>query len=370
MNSCEYLVIGGGFFGCYVASKLKQLHPLKEVTLVERERLLLSRASLRNQARIHRGYHYPRSLMTGLRSRVNYSRFVETFPEAVFDDFTSVYAVAAQNSKVSAAQFARFCDLIEAPLKQAPDSIRYLFASDFVEEVFLVEEKVFNAVRLREYFQEELESYGVNVLTESNVISLTHEQAFWNVKLTRKMDSQETMRTNTVFNCTYAAINDLRRTAKLPLVHLKQEFTETPLAILPDSLKNLGITIMCGPFFSIMPYPTESLHSIHHVRYTPHQEWFDREYDFSNQDYFEGAPRESRWNHMLKDIIRYIPSMESAQHRGALWEVKTILPASEIDDSRPILFFKDQGEHKNSYSILGGKIDNVFELDDALESLR
>ena len=44
-----------------------------------------------------------------------------------------------------------------------------------------------------------------------------------------------------------------------------------------DELKNSGITVMDGPFFSVMPFPAKGLHSFSHVRYTPHYEWQDTE---------------------------------------------------------------------------------------------
>jgi len=70
-------VIGGGFFGCSLALALRARG--ERVTLLEREANLMVRASANNQARVHGGYHYPRSILTGLRSRLNYPRFVAEF---------------------------------------------------------------------------------------------------------------------------------------------------------------------------------------------------------------------------------------------------------------------------------------------------
>src|SRR5438128_7348182 len=89
------------------------------VTLVEREPRLLGRASLRNQARVHNGYHYPRSILTSLRSRLNYARFLDEYEDCVYDAFTHYYAIARGTSKVTATQFAEFCRRIGAPLSEA-----------------------------------------------------------------------------------------------------------------------------------------------------------------------------------------------------------------------------------------------------------
>ena len=77
----DVLVIGGGFYGACLALMLRAAG--KRVALVEREPVLLGRASLRNQARVHNGYHYPRSILTSLRSRMNYARFIDEYAECV-----------------------------------------------------------------------------------------------------------------------------------------------------------------------------------------------------------------------------------------------------------------------------------------------
>ena len=43
----------------------------------------------------------------------------------------------------------------------------------------------------------------------------------------------------------------------------------------PEPLREMALTVMCGPFFSLVPYPSRGLHSFSHVRYTPHYQWHD-----------------------------------------------------------------------------------------------
>ena len=38
-------------------------------------------------------------------------------------------------------------------------------------------------------------------------------------------------------------------------------------------MSNYGVTIMDGPFMSSIPFPQRNLHSLTHVRYTPHFTW-------------------------------------------------------------------------------------------------
>ena len=99
----DVLVIGGGFYGCCIA--LYMAGSCDRVALVERHGDLLQRASRINQARIHTGYHYPRSFLTAYRSLINFPRFVLDFRKAIVDDFRKVYGVARHGSKINANRF-------------------------------------------------------------------------------------------------------------------------------------------------------------------------------------------------------------------------------------------------------------------------
>lgn len=80
-----------------------------------------------------------------------------------------------------------------------------------------------------------------------------------------------------VFNCTYSAINKIISASRLPIIPLKHELAEMALVEVPEPLKHLGITVMCGSFFSIMLFPPRGLHTLSHVRYTPHFYWQETE---------------------------------------------------------------------------------------------
>src|SRR5215510_9534644 len=105
-STTPVVVIGGGFYGVSIAEFLAGRG--LPVTLVEREPELLARASYRNQARLHGGYHYPRSFGTAYRSRLNLPIFSRDFRPAIADNFVSLYAVARVDSKVNARQFEAF----------------------------------------------------------------------------------------------------------------------------------------------------------------------------------------------------------------------------------------------------------------------
>jgi len=173
----------------------------------------------------------------------------------------------------------------------------------------------------------------------------------------------------TAINCTYARTNKILSDSGLRTIPLKHELTELALVEVPAVLRDVGITVMCGPFFSLMPFPSTGTHTLSHVRYTPHCEWADGDRGDYHDPYqrLESA-RTSRFPHMLQDARRYLPAIGDATQVGSLWEIKTVLPMSEVDDSRPILL-KASDDLPRLINVMGSKIDNVYDVLDPLGSM-
>src|SRR4051812_28434580 len=167
-ESFASVIVGGGFYGARLALALRARGG--RVLLVEREAEVLGRASLRNQARVHNGYHYPRSILTSLRSRLNYARFLAEYEECVDRSFPHYYAIARGASKVTAAQFTEFCRRIEAPLTVAPNAVRKLFDVHRVEAVFEAQECAFDGVKLRDRVSRDLIAADVDVRTSTSAL--------------------------------------------------------------------------------------------------------------------------------------------------------------------------------------------------------
>ena len=203
-------MIGGGFYGATVAAHLAAR--TGRVSLIEAGPHLLGRASFANQARVHAGYHYPRSILTALRSSVNFKRFCATYAEAVDSDFVSLYAIARE-SKVTASQFATVCEAIGAPVQPADATLRRWFATDLVEEVFVTRECAFNAERLRGRAESDLARAGVDCRT--GVSALAVEPTAGDRVLV--VDSEgHRWNAGTVFACVYAQTNTLLHRSGLP----------------------------------------------------------------------------------------------------------------------------------------------------------
>ena len=367
MNST--VIIGGGFYGLRIALYLHEELGVDNIVIIEKETVLMDRASYVNQARIHNGYHYPRSVLTGFRSAVNFPVFVDEYGPAVVSNFEKYYGIAKQLSKVNAKQFEHFCEKIGSEIERAPRDIEKMFNPSLIEEVFKVKEYAFNSRKLRELLVERINKYkGISIHTGESVskIELPTGGA-GKINVVTDRDSYEA---DFVLNCTYSNINTLHRASGLPLVGLKHEITEMCLVELPQQLKDFSITVMDGPFFSIMPFPSKNLYTLSHVRYTPHESWIDDENTSTERikthEYLKNRPFKSNYRQMYNDVVRFIPALKDMKYRESIVEVKTVLVKSEDDDSRPILFRNDFG-NDGYICIMGGKLDNIY---DAFEELR
>jgi glycine/D-amino acid oxidase-like deaminating enzyme len=357
----DCLIIGGGFYGCCLALYLRSV--CDRVTLVEAGDTLMTRASRVNQARVHTGFHYPRSALTAAKSMLLHHRFMRDFPDAVADDFQMLYAIARHRSKVSAKRFLRTYADLGAPIARATQSQAALFDPATIEAAFACTEVAFDFSVLRRHLGNRLDATDIDMRLQTEVQGLVPDAD----GVTAQLSDGTELRARHVFNVTYAQINHLLGLAGLPPAALKHELTEIALVEPPAELQGYGITVMDGPFFSAMPYPSEKLYSLTHVRYTPHGSWTD---DSSPADPYRvcrTATPDTRVRHMIQDSRRYVPSIGDAHWVRSLFDVKTVLTKNERDDGRPILFQRKPHDSR-VVSILGGKIDNVYDLFDLVRT--
>lgn len=347
-------VIGAGFYGLELAMQLANLGA--RVLVYERESHPGLQASWANQARVHAGYHYPRSFRTASRSRHNYDKFRADYCSAVVTNFQSVYAISRRYSKTSTSQFVGFCRRAGLPLAEAPTSISRLFDPRKVESVFLAEEAAFDGSRLISEATTRAEAAGVELKFNSRVTGVTTSQ---NGGFSVAVEGLGEEIHEIIVDATYASLGTLYAPSRLLASQIKIERAEIALYVPPSELQHMGVTVMDGPFFSFMPFPAKNLHSLTHVSYTP------RPVVKPGTNLAKRADSANR-ERMLRDAGRFLPPVHAAEFRESLFVDKAVLTSSEVDDSRPILFHQS-GPHGRYISVLGSKIDNVY---DAIDSLR
>ena len=149
-----------------------------------------------------------------------------------------------------------------------------------------------------------------------------------------------------------------------------------------DALRDVGLTVMDGPFFSVMPFGKTGFHSLTSVTFTPHSTCCEALPAFpcaaglrdpaycdgarlGNCDLCENRP-ESAWEYMSALARKYIRDEFAFEYERSLFSMKPILKASEIDDSRPTVV-RYASTEPVFLSVLSGKINTVYDLDEYLE---
>lgn len=353
----DIIVIGSGFYGLSIGNYFVKKN--RKVLIIEENSESMRRASLNNQARVHNGYHYPRSYLTANRSHLSFDKFCLKYSDCIFSDFTSLYAIPRNFTKVNSTQFKNLFDRIGAPIKKDKFFFNNYFNKQLVDSVFEVKEYCFDSNKLKRIVQDDFITSGGKIVYNSSVERIISIKNNIIIETSTGINYE----TKKVFNTTYSNINKINYNSNIDLIPLKHELTEMILVEPPIELSKISITMMCGNFFSFMPFPTTKFHTISHVRYTPHLTWVDNDHkNYKEVNYFtDKYCKISKKSFMLSDIKRYVPLLSQSVYQESIWETKTILPQSDLNDSRPILF-KANHSFQNYFCIMGGKIDNIFDI--------
>ena len=374
------LIIGAGLYGLCAA--LYCASAVQKVTVLELEEAPFTRATYINQARVHMGYHYPRSLATALKSAGYFRRFVEDYSFCIHSQFQQVYATSRHFSWTDAREFAKFCRDAGIPCEPLP--VERYFKEGSCDGAFLTQEYTYDAHILRDYFLEELGKYkGVELLLGRDIKRIVKRADRYEIHALYQ-GKEERYEAPFVLNATYASVNQILERiegVEAELFNIKYELCEIILCRVEEKLRETGLTVMDGPFFSIMPFGRTGLHSLTSVTFTPHMTSWDKAPGFScmegegcggrwlgNCDTCVNRP-ESAWEYMSALARKYIREEYRFWHEKSLFSMKPILKASEVDDSRPTVI-RYASREPVFLSVLSGKINTVYDLDEFLEDER
>lgn len=376
----DKIIIGAGLYGLYSALYCGRRGQV--VTVLEIEEAPFTRATYINQARVHMGYHYPRSLATAMKSAGYFRRFVEDYGFCIHDRFKQVYATSRNFSWTDAEEFRRFCKNAGIPCMDLP--VEQYFQPGMCDGAFMTEEYTYDAHILRDYLIDELAKLSnVSIKFKREITSIVRQGDRYEIYAVYD-GKEERYSAPFILNATYASVNQVLRLVEGVRAQdfgLKYELCEIILCSVDEKLKDVGLTVMDGPFFSIMPFGKTGYHSLTSVTFTPHKTSYDGTPQFEcvkdgicsdrwlgNCDDCPLKP-ESAWDYMSALARKYMKEEYSFRYEKSLFSMKPILKASEIDDSRPTVIKRLENEEAQGpvfISVLSGKINTVYDLDEYL----
>ncbi len=373
----DFLIIGGGLFGVYAAIFLAE-KGLK-VALVEKEKKLFQKASIVNQARLHGGYHYPRSVATALMSDENKVRFTTDHKDFINFSFQKYYGIDRYASFTDSQQFERFCDYIGLPYEDPTDLS--LFNTDRLERVYKTVEYSFDPILIANYYQQRIKSYATSISIKlfHKVLSADGHSGVWQLKLhDLALEKTYTVYADQVINATYAGSNSINQLFDLPELKLSHEISEIAFVSSPQ-VKNMGLTIMDGQFASIMPYGRSDLLSLSSVAYTHHKVSYENlpHFDCMNEikdcspnftsicNHCIARPK-SNYRKMMAQIKNYFSEKVQINYFFSYFTIKSKLQANYIDDGRPTEI-SILNKKPPFYCIFAGKINSIYEIEKILK---
>jgi len=366
----DYIILGAGIYGLYASYLL--LKKKYRVALVECDAEVFSRASYVNQARVHNGYHYPRSIFTAKASVDNYQLFINDFADAINDNFEKIYALSARNSFTAAKHFEKFCKHLNIPCDEINPE-KY-FKKGTVEAAYMTLECSFDPILVKGILYGKIienPNFRLFVNKQLQTVEERGEKYYLN------FSDKTGLTAPRVLSATYASINQVLDKFHFKKLDIKYEICEISLCEVPKELLHSGVTVMDGPFFSLMPFGLTGFHSLSAVEFTPHNTSYkdlphfecQKSNNLCTPEYLDNcnsceSKPETAFPYMSQLAKKYL-KIDQLKYRQSLFAIKPILKASEIDDSRPTVI-KTFSENPSFIAVLSGKINNIYDMGEVL----
>ena len=372
MKKYDVVIIGAGIYGLYLAN-IQELK-FKRKLIIEIDDGSFKRASFINQARLHNGYHYPRSFQTASDAHSFFKKFNDEFSYAVNSSFKNIYAIAKNESLTKAKDFEKVCAEIDIPLKKEnPDDY---FKSNMVEAAYSTLEYTFDVNLIKEHLINDLKDKNADISYSTFVKEVSISEGNYELLL----NTNEIVETPVVINTTYSSINCVNNLFNVPLLDIKYELCEVALGKANEELQKYSFTIMDGSFFSTMPFAKGDIYSLTSVHYTPHETCYEKLPSFKCQEKNENCSCKQLCNcnncknkpqsmhREMEDLFEsFLLDKFKFDYDKSIYAIKPIMKCCENDDARPTII-KKYHTNPTFISCLSGKVSTIYIMKDYITS--
>lgn len=323
-------VIGGGLFGCTAAVHLARAG--HDVHLFEAKSELMCGATASTFARLHRGFHYPRSAETGQESRKAEASFRAEYGGTVIDGGRQSYFVAPLRSHVTVDQFRAFLEGEDLPFFQEGNR-------------FDVVEPRIHLADLQSLVRRKVAEAGITLRLGNRI----------------KRPSMAWMRVDfdQIVIASYARLNEMLGAMGCEKLECKFQVVEKPIMQLGPSFANMSVVVIDGPFGCIDPLDWTGYHVLGHVTKTIHSENTGWRADVPariapllDRGAIANVPF-SRFRDVAADLDRYLPGVADGRHIGSTFTVRAVLAHKEATDQRPTVTCRHDSQ---VISVFSGKL--------------
>lgn len=275
-------IIGMGLYGCTALETIweMKLKDKVEIHLIEKNNEIFSEASIKNQNRLHMGYHYPRCKQTRDMCFTTFQLFLNKFKELELDSpiFIPIDYNLYLVSNKSIIDAETYKDIYKAHSIPINEIINYQEKFPHIKNInacLQTDELFINCLKLKEYYKTLLENYSkssntflhlqtkVIKLKEKTEINHLNKNKIQLTLLHNTTNEKQKMNFDFVIDCTN---NNLKL---IKTCDIENTISFLYFKKLQDNV-TIAHTIVDGPFCSLYPYNlNKNIYSLTHVLHTP-----------------------------------------------------------------------------------------------------
>lgn len=318
-------IVGAGWYGCHIAAEL--MADGHNVKVYEQRSRAFYGASGANPARLHLGFHYPRSHETRKMCQTNYKKFMGYYGEFTRGIPVNIYAVAKDDSMVDYGNFVQV-------LKDETQFIEVYDTKEIgltnVAGAVLTGERHILINKVREYFEELLKDIvSYNSAPPDNISS-----------------------DDVLIDCTFCALDGSNVDRYEPCItHVY------------SGPWDKAVTIMDGQFPSIYPHYEPDTVSLTSAKYTPLSKKCKSYTEAKN--IIDSLTMSDISKHAATSsglMQKFYPEFVKYSYLDSLLAVRA-MPRSGADSR----IWKIDTPCDNKYIVRAGKIDAVFDVAEVLK---
>ena len=352
MKKSNVAIVGCGIFGAMTAIRLAESGI--SVTIFDSNSRPLQGASLNNQNRLHLGFHYPRDDETASQCIKGFDEFRSEFSDCILDNFDNAYFIAAEGSLTSPDEYLKFCRKHQLDFKQIDPNLFNPIVKN-VDLGITTKEVVYDSVILEELITKKFKFLKILPRFNSEVTSISKKGDVFSLEINKSNQDNY----DAVVNCTYANLNQLKFQIGQETKNFQYEYTIVPIV---DWFRPpVGITIMDGPFMTVLPFGKSKNFLLYHVDHTVIERKIATQMPLKWRTKETSPSIYTDKKRVFKDIIEsfceFVPAVKESKLRGFLETTRVVQPFKEETDARPSIIEKiDDG----FLSVFTAKIDHCM----------
>lgn len=313
----KILIIGAGIHGSYIAKYLSSYNV--KIFLIDKNKDICDETSASTHNRANRGFHYPRSMKTANECKISYDYFKKKYPNFL-EKKQSIYCIE-KKSKVNFKNYKKFYKKIGIKYHIIKKSI--FIKNDNLEAITSGEEGCYNHFKIKKMLKSKINNDKVKFYPKFKLKKASYKKK--NLTIISQENKKITEKFDFIINTTYSNINNILKifnNKKVP-VNYKHQIAE--VAVFKSKIKFPGITIMDGPFVTIMPYIGEKNHFL----------LYDVENSIlkKSNNYIDHFKKKSNFKQMKEKLSKYLNFTNKISYVKSLYGYRPI-PIKKNGDDR------------------------------------